>query len=602
MRPTPTYVGKKTRRAAPPEDKTRSLSRSQTPTTALSSSEETARASTSPRASASTPSTPQLAREAIASGPERFTLPQPNPHHHRTGSWSLSASRESHPHGAGKPCTDTAAPTPRTAPPSAQQQLLGGDSPPIRKTGEGSGVSFQVLRCDELPQWKHPIVQLALQWLEGAQTMEAVRLLTAVASSTTDPALRRHLLGQIKRWEPHLILVCRQWFAQGRAPDALLLLDAAMAAASNHHFPFNLLKALTPQLIPLARQATALRHCPGIGRAIRLLAKPGWWMPQQPCYLDPAVRSALLALGDWASVVVALDQEVSERLGQPVQACGPDGIDPLLDALETLFHGADEHQDKPLMLRVLGWTQYLASHGASALASQAERLQRHERLHQRCGEALRERGDAIPADPSPPPNTQPELASWRAPIVSARGPRKEPPSPVRLSGGGLRGSDPSSEKRLPDTVDGIETAWEQPIDRAFALKLCIEHAARTKTLQALLDHLQRWPGGPPTKPSLASLLDIAGQPTHSDAQRAALIRHLIPWLPASDPADAALHTACVTAILGLAAGEVRERCAQQYLAAFAGGAEKAMAQLFALSSDAHDIAARVTGLLTFDTH
>ncbi len=30
-------------------------------------------------------------------------------------------------------------------------------------------------------------------------------------------------------------------------------------------------------------------------------------------------------------------------------------------------------------------------------------------------------------------------------------------------------------------------------------------------------------------------------------------------------------------------------------AAFAGGAEKAIAQLFALSSDAHDIAARVTG-------
>ena len=176
MKPTPTFVGKKTRRAAPQEEKTRSLSRSQTPTTALSSSEETARASASPRASASTPTTPQLAREAMASGPERFTLPQPTSPHHRTGSWSLSASREPRAEGTGKPCTDTAAPTPRTSPLSAQQLLFGGDSPPIRQTGEGSGVSFQVLRCDELPQWKHPIVQLALQWLEGAQTMEAVRL------------------------------------------------------------------------------------------------------------------------------------------------------------------------------------------------------------------------------------------------------------------------------------------------------------------------------------------------------------------------------------------------------------------------------------------
>lgn len=602
MKPTPTFVGKKTRRAAPQEEKTRSLSRSQTPTTALSSSEETARASASPRASASTPTTPQLAREAMASGPERFTLPQPTSPHHRTGSWSLSASREPRAEGTGKPCTDTAGPTPRTSPLSAQQLLFGGDSPPIRQTGEGSGVSFQVLRCDELPQWKHPIVQLALQWLEGAQTMEAVRLLTAVASSTTEPALRRHLLGQIKRWEPHLILVCRQWFQQGRAPDALLLLDEAMAAANTHYLAFNLLKALSPELIPLAHQAPALKHCPGIGRAIRLLAKSGWWRPQQPCYLDPAVRATLLALGDWASVVVALDQEVSERLGQPVQAGGPDGIDPLLDALETLFHGADAHQDKPLMLRVLGWTQYLACHGASALASQAKRLKRHERLSQRCGEALRDGGHAIRTDHPPAQEKPPGLASWHPPIVSARGPRKEPPSPVRLSSGGLRGSDPSSEKRPPDTVDGQETAGELPIDRASALRLCIEHATRTKTLDALLDHLRRWQGGPPPKPSLASLLDIAGQAPHSDAQRAALIRRLIPWLPASDPADAALHTACVTAILGLPTGEARERCVQQYLAAFAGGAETAMAQLFDLSSDADDIAARVTGLLTFDTH
>ena len=205
------------------------------------------------------------------------------------------------------------------------------------------------------------------------------------------------------------------------------------------------------------------------------------------------------------------------------------------------------------MQRLLGWTQYLASHGASALASQAELLTRHECLNQRCVDALRHWGRAIRTDQPPPQEKRPALAHWQPSAVSARGPRDEPSSPVRLSGGGLRGSDPSSEKRPPGAADGIETVREQPIDRASALRLCIEHAMRTKTLEALLDHLRRWQDGPPTKQSLASLLDIAGQAPYGDAPRAALIERLIAWLPAGDPVDAALHTACVTAILGLPA-------------------------------------------------
>lgn len=613
MKLTTTFVGKKKSSAArkEKEERTHSLSRSQTPTTALSSSEETARTSTSPRASGSSvslPSTPQLARETITSGPERFTLPPPTSPHRRTGSCSLSSSREPAAPGASKTSRGADAPqTPRTAraldkaASPAERALLGGDSPPIRQTGAGALVGFQVHASAELGQWESKVVQLALEWINQGRTLEAMRLLLAVAAAVDGGPLRRRLLRHIKNCEPLLIDLCRQCLQDERVEDAVLLLDTALSAADNHHFPLNLLRALAPELIPLAHQAPALMESQGIGRAIRLLSKRGWWHPQQPCCLEPAVRTALLALSDWASVAVALDQEVSERLGQPVQASGPDGVEPLLDALETLFHGADEHQDKPLMQRLLGWTQYLASHGASALASQAELLTRHECLNQRCVDALRHWGRAIRTDQPPPQEKRPALAHWQPSAVSARGPRDEPSSPVRLSGGGLRGSDPSSEKRPPGAADGIETVREQPIDRASALRLCIEHAMRTKTLEALLDHLRRWQDGPPTKQSLASLLDIAGQAPYGDAPRAALIERLIAWLPAGDPVDAALHTACVTAILGLPAGEARERCVQRYLAAFATGAEKEMAQLFALSSDARDIAALVLGLLKLGT-
>ncbi len=120
-------------------------------------------------------------------------------------------------------------------------------------------------------------------------------------------------------------------------------------------------------------------------------------------------------------------------------------------------------------------------------------------------------------------------------------------------------------RALLDIVDAIETSWHQhqypqPIDRQRLLDLCIEHAQYTNKLTPLRDHLPKLADAPPSASELHALLQLLSQPQWRPDIRAALVQRLV-GRPLGN--DAALHAACVQAILAQAAS-VRAELFRRY--------------------------------------
>jgi len=106
---------------------------------------------------------------------------------------------------------------------------------------------------------------------------------------------------------------------------------------------------------------------------------------------------------------------------------------------------------------------------------------------------------------------------------------------------------PRPWSQLLSVVEGIEIDWGWNIDRQRLLALCLEQVAQDNSIQPLLDHLPLLHEVQPSLALQAQLLSLATRQDWDAAQRAALLKRLIAWAPASG----VLNALCVQAIRSL---------------------------------------------------
>jgi len=141
-----------------------------------------------------------------------------------------------------------------------------------------------------------------------------------------------------------------------------------------------------------------------------------------------------------------------------------------------------------------------------------------------------------------------------------------------------------SWRQLLDCIDEIERIWRQTIDRDLLLDLCIQQVERTGDVKALQDHLPKLLEAHPSRDTLLKLLAIASRAHWSPVIRAALIPHLLAWVRPSH--DAALHHACIQAILSLPAdNDILTTAIRRFVAAYGG--DDTMARLFGTVAQQH---------------
>jgi len=141
-----------------------------------------------------------------------------------------------------------------------------------------------------------------------------------------------------------------------------------------------------------------------------------------------------------------------------------------------------------------------------------------------------------------------------------------------------------SWRQLLDCIDEIERIWRRTIDRDLLLDLCIQQVERTGDVKALQDHLPKLLEAHPSRDTLLKLLAIASRAHWSPVIRAALIPHLLAWVRPSH--DAALHHACIQAILSLPAdNDILTTAIRRFVAAYGG--DDTMARLFGTVAQQH---------------
>lgn len=149
-----------------------------------------------------------------------------------------------------------------------------------------------------------------------------------------------------------VVEVCRLWLSYGWEAEALRLLDQVMFAVKDLGLQHQLFSELASEL--MSNRDLWQNDCKGIAQAASALAAQGWLRPDQPFYLEPRLRSALLSFCDGHSAIGLVQAEMDFLLAKDqFPSFGANAVEHLLDQIDTLSRQA--RYDFALMRRITGY-------------------------------------------------------------------------------------------------------------------------------------------------------------------------------------------------------------------------------------------------------